>query len=520
MSIYNKKCEIKTPYKLDENWSYIDENGTEIKIDLPLKIKTQNGEVVIRNELAENCDNIQYIFIYTNEQRIKVYIDNKVIYSYDGENTEKIFKKVRGKRWNEVEIPSNSKGKTISIKIYSDFNREYECISDIYIRTKQSIIFYLLKTKLSPIIGTILIFVLGVILLFVGIVFKRLLYENRLSKYIGWYSILSSIWIITEIRITSFIIVDPIFISVLGSTAFMISPIPIVQYVVNIESYRYKKLASCIIFSFYINLVMNILLQLLNVTNFYNINYISHILISLSGLIIFLTLILDILKNKNKGVYIDTIAFGFLSISGFLEAFALNVMDVNLRGKIIRLGIILFIIILSIKLIKIIELSRRTKYYKEVARKDFMTGFENRNAYIRDLKEVVNKKNMSVLVFDINNLKLINDNHGHKLGDEAILGLCKILRESFYINSMWYRIGGDEFICLLEKWSKEDIEKCINGFYKKCREMNGKTIYRFEVAVGYASYDEGKDGSIYDTIERADLEMYHKKSSIKERNKY
>lgn len=508
--------ETKFVYKFNKNWIYNDENGIEKKIDLPEKVKTKNGEVIISKNLAKNYEKMQFLFIYTNEQDLSVSLDKKVIYNYNRNKDRRFFKKVNGRRWNKIEIPYNSVGKNISIKIHSGDNRKYETISDIYTREKNTIVLYLLRAKLAPIVGTILIFIFGLILIIGGFIFKKYLFGNKSCEYIGWFSVLSGIWLITELRVISFIIDAPVFISVLGSATLMISHIPIIQYVNNIKEYAYKGIGNILIIVFYINLIINILLQAFNLTSFFYIGHITHILILLLDVILLIILFLDLIKNKNKNVSIDIMAFSLLFIFELIEFLTLYFLEDHLNGSFLRIGIILFIIILSIKLIKLLELSKRSTYYKEAARKDFMTGFNNRNAYINDLEKIDTEKDVFVLVSDINNLKLINDKYGHKIGDEAIMNLCKILREIFQVDSKIYRIGGDEFVCFLENWSNNDVKKGINRFYKQCDEVNKRAIYRFKVALGYAKYNEKLDNNIYDTVNRADFDMYNKKRKLKQ----
>ncbi|MBR4554159.1 MAG: GGDEF domain-containing protein [Ruminococcus sp.] len=95
---------------------------------------------------------------------------------------------------------------------------------------------------------------------------------------------------------------------------------------------------------------------------------------------------------------------------------------------------------------------------------DEMTGVNNKAAYINLVRSFDRRIEgepicFAVAVFDINGLKVVNDNYGHELGDMLIIGAASCIKEVFGADNV-YRIGGDEFIaivedCTLEKMNSE-----------------------------------------------------------------
>jgi len=96
-------------------------------------------------------------------------------------------------------------------------------------------------------------------------------------------------------------------------------------------------------------------------------------------------------------------------------------------------------------------------YRKEIsllrqAMKDGLTDLYNRRAYEKDLTELSKVSLTSDLVYismDVNGLKVINDTLGHVAGDELILGSSECMRNVFKPYGKVYRIGGDEFVAIL-----------------------------------------------------------------------
>ena len=117
-----------------------------------------------------------------------------------------------------------------------------------------------------------------------------------------------------------------------------------------------------------------------------------------------------------------------------------------------------------------------------------------------------------VVVFDLNGLKQINDTQGHDAGDEYLKKACGIICDN-YKHSPVYRIGGDEFVAILQGNDFVNREK-IKKHFDDCIEDNiqdGKVI----VASGMAVFDPGLDESYTDVFIRADKRMYERKQVLK-----
>ena len=118
---------------------------------------------------------------------------------------------------------------------------------------------------------------------------------------------------------------------------------------------------------------------------------------------------------------------------------------------------------------------------------------------------------------------MINDTYGHGAGDAYIKGCCSILCDT-YAHSPVFRIGGDEFVVILERNDYNDVKLLVDTFNSQIAitETNGslEPWERITAAIGYALYDEETDTSIDDVFCRADKNMYaHKKEMKAQREK-
>ncbi len=160
-------------------------------------------------------------------------------------------------------------------------------------------------------------------------------------------------------------------------------------------------------------------------------------------------------------------------------------------------------------------------------RTDALTSIYNRAAYEERRQELRESHkegilaDTSVVMFDVNDLKMINDNYGHEEGDAYIKASCELICDHFGKENV-YRIGGDEFAAILQGPDHEKAESCVARFKEqiaRIAEEGSTTGYGLSVACGMAIYDDSVDDSPDDTIKRADDSMYADKRLIKEKRK-
>ena len=157
---------------------------------------------------------------------------------------------------------------------------------------------------------------------------------------------------------------------------------------------------------------------------------------------------------------------------------------------------------------------------RHMAYTDSLTGIRNKAAYIEDISLIEQKINsgkiqkIGIVVFDLNSLKTINDTKGHDAGDEYIKNACHIICERFK-HSPVYRIGGDEFVAILEGEDYEKRKELLTDFSRIIDEE--KTHNGIVIASGSSTFHPDKDNSFMRVFERADRQMYKCKKLLKER---
>lgn len=152
-------------------------------------------------------------------------------------------------------------------------------------------------------------------------------------------------------------------------------------------------------------------------------------------------------------------------------------------------------------------------FYKKLAYTDMLTGLGNRTAFeirLKALEKEVGRRRVVMVIYDLNEMKKVNDTYGHAVGDAYLRRMGSLLlREGPVSRGTSYRIGGDEFVVI---FADEGDEPSLRAELERFREVcaapeAGAQPVTF--AYGLAVYAPELDGaSLHNTLSRADARMY------------
>ena len=161
---------------------------------------------------------------------------------------------------------------------------------------------------------------------------------------------------------------------------------------------------------------------------------------------------------------------------------------------------------------------------KDISSHDALTKVLSRNSYDTRVKEIDKeiRESGSTVQFaicecDLNNLKMVNDTFGHDSGDTYIINSCRLICDMFK-HSPVYRIGGDEFVAIIQGDDYVNVETIKNNMLDVCVQEITKPVTLLEkksFAAGFAVFDPKTDKNFGDVMKRADVEMYQNKKMLK-----
>lgn len=163
------------------------------------------------------------------------------------------------------------------------------------------------------------------------------------------------------------------------------------------------------------------------------------------------------------------------------------------------------------------RLSETNSQLSGVAIFDSLTGLENRYAFDAKLSGIMENdlkdSNWILIMMDVNGLKYVNDTYGHDAGDELIRSAAKVIKASYGKEGDCYRIGGDEFIILLNVVNQ--VARRLEKDYEEALSQHNQTaLYKLSIAKGQSCLrnNAGQIKTLSDWKQDADLAMYADKT--------
>lgn len=164
-----------------------------------------------------------------------------------------------------------------------------------------------------------------------------------------------------------------------------------------------------------------------------------------------------------------------------------------------------------------IKLDRAHRRLRDQSLRDPLTACLNRRAYAEGAGLELVELGGAVVVADLDNLKDINDAHGHQAGDALLQYCAHVLRAELRAADSLYRWGGDEFLLLLPEGDAKSVMSRLSRQLQEadgCELPNGKKV-ALEISIGAADFRDG--GDFESAIHAADRAMYRQKRTRKQR---
>ena len=156
----------------------------------------------------------------------------------------------------------------------------------------------------------------------------------------------------------------------------------------------------------------------------------------------------------------------------------------------------------------------------ELATSDELTLISNRRGFVTLSKYALDlcKRQLfpaSLIFFDLDKFKQVNDVYGHAEGDRALKLFGQQMRETFRVSDVFARLGGDEFVALLTNANDVMIRDIIDRFDKalKSQVTELKLPYTIQFSHGIVAFDPLKHQLVEDMLREADVKMYENKAS-------
>ena len=169
---------------------------------------------------------------------------------------------------------------------------------------------------------------------------------------------------------------------------------------------------------------------------------------------------------------------------------------------------------------QITERKKKEEELRNLSLTDELTGLYNRRGFMTLAAQQIKianrlKRELLLISTDLDDLKVINDTMGHKVGDQALIDAASILLETFRDSDIIARIGGDEFVVLQIRIPDDSLSVSTDRLHEILAKHNSQSEkpYRLSLSLGSVVYNPADGKTLDQLLEEADAKMYEQKKS-------
>ena len=490
--------------------------------------KLTDGEIKSENiALPEDFDDPRSILFKTTHTIAEVWLDGEKIYEYGNEEDAPSFMKSPGSCWHIVNIPEDSAGKSLEVRIIPVYDNYYGNEVSIVYGTRGNCVLKILMDSFKTLLLSCWILFASIIclLLYLGAVRRkrRDKTETKIEVFLnlGFFSLLIAVWTLAQCGFLQFLIPDGRTLYFVDYFSFFLFPVPFNFLLYDICKSRYHKGALIFPILYLANMAADVLLQCTGIIDIFRLLPATHVIMVANAVYTVALILYEARKEGNDEAKKFQYPMCVLIVFGMVEMFLYYLRKFQQTSILLPIGTLLFIIMLIwIQVSQYYDQyiqKQKVIYLQKIANMDMLTEAMNRNAYedmVKYLEESdIKLRTTGVVLFDLDNLKVINDNFGHEKGDEALKLCYQCISQAFQNVKNCFRIGGDEFAYVYHSDEKDMIPerlKALELILKKTAETN-KLEYPLSMSAGYAYYQPDIDFDFKDIVRRSDTMLYRQK---------
>ncbi|MBO5247211.1 MAG: diguanylate cyclase, partial [Eubacterium sp.] len=393
----------------------------------------------------------QIVSVATYWVGVNVYVDQTLVFSYND------FEHEKGACRQWIRMPLWAAGRTLHVVYHGEYDRvQMSAKEEAYIGNAALVYFKFVQERIYAVIFAVVVVLMLALLAY----FYRLMNKNmnaslrREVAYLALFMLATGIWIICDSQILFVLMTNTALNVLLSYSALILFPMFLTMFVSEAANHRQPLL------DFFPLVHMTELLIVIGgyLTGIVTLDHslkLIHLMLVVTVIVNVCCSVLEVYRNRNQEMRKVLLGFVGFSICGVIALViywnspTMNYAVVYCAGLTIFLMFVLWAAYERLYLV--LGHNAQVMAYKELAYKDVMTNLGNRAAFMNDSKQLERAHSPGIIVMDVNNLKTVNDCYGHQEGDLMICNASECIARAFEGKGTAYRIGGDEFVILLEK---------------------------------------------------------------------
>ena len=498
-----------------EGWYYL-RDGQSVDVTLPCTLTLEDGaNLVLYNDSLTSADTSKSLTTRGAIYRLRILLGDQVLYAYEDSDFPRN-EQMRSKLDCTASLQGDPENRTLSLVYQNPGDGRFE-LSAVYLGSSSAIFRWQAANDgfNMAMVFTMLLF--GVIAL--GIYLYLLVVRMPEPRFanVACSLFICATWCALDSSLAQQLTGMSPVVCYLSFYAFMTLAVPTVHFVRNTgQMRRFRSLDVCL-FLFYLNAVVQSLLDFFGVFSFIDMLVVTHILLAGGTALVTILMLREYARTHQREILAALTAVIFLAAGGLLAILLYWLLKVPYYGAIFELGILIHIIWLLCTLVNSTVNNLRFKteaaVYQRLSQEDCLTGLANRRSfdeYLAGLETTPNTEGNTALIFmDLNGLKHVNDQFGHNVGDELIIAAARCIEGSFSEMGTCFRIGGDEFAAILTDptGTPEDWQ---NRLEESVRQYNQAARHQLSIACGASLLrdEQGQTKRLSDWKYEADQAMY------------
>lgn len=529
LQLHINRISAKREVNLDDSWQ-ISIDGTQyddVRLSEFHMPATKRGtEVILKRILPEEYYSQTSLRMLIRYCAVQISIDHNMIFEKGMEAYSK--NDILGSGYIWASLPEGYEGKEIEIRLLTGEKNSFSSVNSIMLVDSTYGIRWLVLNNITTIAIAVFLMILGLLLLVsTGIIAggdKRF----HLLLYIGLFSLTIACWMIYNSRLIE-VISNCFTVNVrIEYVSMYLAAIFLVMFIAEfMKKPAQKRWLHCeALFFVFLLLVLGYLNES-NIIHYCKTGFIFQLSVFAAIIPVIVELIVMVRRLHLKAERSVLLGIVFFVTAVILELVRYRynkicIPEYQLTQSFVPIGTLMFILLMLeafcvVMMQRAVEDIEREKLY-EMAYRDALTDLKNRAWCEKIMQEYQNShKPVSIINIDLNYFKHVNDTYGHAKGDELLIDFAEILKEAFPQPACVGRMGGDEFIVILDYEIEEELEAKIQNLKKVVTERNQKSAEDKQIsfAFGYASNENDKTLSVWKVYEAADHKMYEYKQKYK-----
>lgn len=490
-------------------------------------------EITMKRTLPDNWDMIEgTLRLHIRQTALTVLIDDEPIYQYGYDRMMQ--NKTVGSGYLFVNFPDEYQGKEIMIQLTLAENKAFTSFDPIRIYEWQNAYRILLTENRLPMFLGCFLFIFGLMTCFVTIF--ALTFSRKYIRIlcISIFSICTGLWTLCYYNVISIFSMPLYSISLLEYLTLYLAPLPLIIYLwQDVARLGKKPFKVCYWILSTIHITATFIMIGLHATDTVHcaatLKYMQILIVC--SLLYFI--IIELMNIKSSRASDRLFLVGMLLVAvcvaydlvGYIFNRYLGGTLLALKG-VTAIGLVVFIFVLIgsfyIDLTQKLMQETERNFLIKSAYTDELTQIHNRRYCMEYMNKIKDSEsfNYTVICFDLNNLKTVNDTLGHSMGDILIKSAADVIAETFEQYGVVARMGGDEFIAIIETSAEAETNRLMELFQTNIAQKNKEVEnLNMSIAYGYASCNP-KEYNIEKIYQIADNRMYEKKKQMKRESSY